>query len=88
VGIPKPYGGIRPGANLVLSDQVVFAALLQVLRRQIQPALEWSSPSKDYAYRLKKEQSHAQWFESYFTRWKAFDHDSLARLNKEASTVG
>jgi hypothetical protein len=87
VGIPKPYGGIRPGANLVLSDQVVFAALLQVLRRQIQPALEWSSPSKDYAYRLKKEQSHAQWFESYFTRWKAFDHDSLARLNKEASTV-
>lgn len=85
--IPKPHGGIRPGAVLDIADQLVYAGLIQVLRAHIQPTLESISPAKDYAYRLKKNHHDVNWFDSYFRRWKAFDQDSLFKIKREANSV-
>jgi hypothetical protein len=85
--IPKPHGGIRPGAMLDVSDQLVYAGLVQALRCHIQPVLESISPAKDYAYRLKKNHQDANWFDSYFRRWKAFDQDSLSKIKRGANSV-
>lgn len=85
--IPKPHGGIRPGAMLDVSDQLVYAGLVQALRCHIQPALESISPAKDYAYRLKKNHQDTNWFDSYFRHWKAFDQDSLSKIKRGANSV-
>lgn len=85
--VPKPHGGIRPGANLDLADQVVYAALLQHLRSHIGSALGWSRPEKDYAHVLHDDPSSTAWFQKRFQRWKAFDRDSLALIDKGLDVV-
>ncbi|MEZ4414853.1 MAG: RNA-directed DNA polymerase [Gemmatimonadota bacterium] len=77
VAAPKPHGAIRPGADLAIQDQVVYSALLQLVRGEVQPALEWADPPPDYAYRLLTDHTRRDWFQPYFPRWKAFDADSL-----------
>lgn len=85
--VPKPHGHIRPGTDLVLADQVVFAALLQDLRSVVQEALAWPSGSPDYSYQLRNDRTDRQWFAPHFARWRAFDNDSIERLDEGATFV-
>lgn len=81
VPIPKPSGLIRPGGDLTLADQVVFAALLEQMRPQIAEALGPHAGSRDYSYQLRADRNHREWFEPFFARWQAFDRDSAADLD-------
>ena len=82
VQVPKPHGAIRPGADLCLRDQVVYSALLHRMRDEIQRAVEWGDPHRDYAYRFRDDRGHAQWFVSFFRPWKAFDRESLRLIDE------
>jgi hypothetical protein len=85
--VPKPFGHIRPGADLTLVDQVMYSALVQILRPEIQSALEWRSGHPDYSYSLRRRRGDVEWFNSFFPRWKAFDNDSIRAIDKGASYV-
>jgi hypothetical protein len=85
--VPKAHGHIRPGTDLGLPDQVLFAALLQELRPQVQEALCWPGGSPDYSYQLRDDPDDRLWFAQHFARWRAFDDDSTERLNDGASFV-
>ena len=87
VQVPKPSSHIRPGADLHLEDQVVFAALLQQMRQRISAALGDPAHSPDYSYHLRADEAHADWFAPIFPRWRAFDHDSLAEVANGAVFV-
>jgi Reverse transcriptase (RNA-dependent DNA polymerase) len=85
--VPKPRGLIRPGADLTIEDQVVYAALLQQMRPQISTALFFPDGSPDYSYGLRSNTASIEWFEPHFPRWKAFDADSIALLDAGATHV-
>jgi hypothetical protein len=87
VPVPKPHGHIRPGADLSLSDQVVYAALVEHMRPQIADALGPRSGNPDYSYQLRADGAHAHWFEPFFGPWRAFDRDSAAALNNGVQFV-
>jgi hypothetical protein len=87
ISVPKPVGHIRPAADLQLSDQVVYAALLQTMRPAIATALDGSIATRDYANHLRGNAGHAEWFEPYFARWRAFDRDSVRSIEEGAEFV-
>jgi hypothetical protein len=87
VPIPKPLGQIRPGADLRLIDQVVYAALLQAMREPVTSALGSSAGSVDYSYQLRSDPAHVEWFEPFFPRWQAFDRDSVQAIDDGAQFV-
>lgn len=80
IPVPKPYYHVRPGADLALSDQVVYAGLLQHMRPQVTEALGSRSGSPDYSYQLRSDRLDPHWFESFFGPWRAFDRDSTEAL--------
>ena len=81
IAVPKPHCHVRPGADLTLSDQVVYAALVEHMRAQIAEALGPRSGNPDYSYQLRSDRLHAHWFEPFFGPWQAFDRDSAAALD-------
>ena len=85
--VPKPQGHVRPGGVLTLEDQVLYSALVQQLRAQIQPALQPAAGSPDYSYQLRSKVEHLEWFEQFFPRWKAFDADSINHIDAGATHV-
>lgn len=87
VAAPKQHGHVRPGADLHLADQVVYAALLEQMRPQIAAALGPSSGSRDYSYHLRADATHTEWFEHFFARWQAFDRDSVLAIDQGAQFV-
>jgi hypothetical protein len=80
--VPKPGGQVRPGADLVIADQVLYSALVQVLRSPIQDALAWRDGHPDYSYTLRRAQDGIKWFENVFRRWKAFDAHSIDLIDQ------
>lgn len=87
IPVPKSFGQIRPGADLPIADQVVFAALLQRIRAPVSAAVGDAADSPDYSYHLRGDQQHMEWFEPFFTRWQAFDRDSVAAIDAGANFV-
>lgn len=87
VPVPKPFGHIRPGADLCIADQVVYAALVEQIRPQIADALGPGPGSRAYSYHLRSERTHAQWFEPFFPLWQAFDRDSVLAIEEGAQFV-
>ena len=85
--VPKPSGHVRPGGVLTLEDQVLYSALVQRMRAQIQPALQQLSGSPDYSYSLRAKQEQLEWYDPFFPRWKAFDSDSIRHIDAGASHV-
>jgi hypothetical protein len=77
VPAPKPGFLVRPGADLSLEDQVVFAALVADIRPQLQEAFSWEGEHPDFAYRLHDETTDVEWFQRYFPLWKRFDSRSI-----------
>jgi hypothetical protein len=87
VPMPKPGGLTRPGGDLNLADQVVFAALVQQLRPLIAGAIGDPTASPDYAYHLRANSTHDEWFEPHFQRWLAFARDSVVEIDSGAEFV-
>ena len=83
----KPKGAIRPGGDLWLADQVIYAALMADARPQIQAALQWGNPTPDFAYRLRDNPREVPWFENFFANWKAMSNFSLKCIEDGYSHV-
>ena len=87
IQVPKPYAHVRPGADLALQDQVVYAALIEAIRTQVREALGPHTGSPDYSYQLREDRNHSHWFEPFFGRWRAFGRDSAAELDHNVAFV-
>jgi hypothetical protein len=75
-------GHTRPGGDLHLSDQVVYAALVQHMRPAISNSFGVPAASRVYSYHLRADSRHTEWFESFFPRWRAFDRDSVRAIDE------
>jgi len=85
--VPKPYGHIRPGADLSIADQVVYNAIVEQMRQPIVEGLGPNAGSRDYSYHLRENRNDRRWFEAFFARWQAFDRDSVAAIDDGAEFV-
>ncbi len=85
--MPKAGGLIRPGGDLELADQVVFAALVQQMRATIDATLGDPQTSPDYSYHLHRNPTHEEWCEPFFPRWVGFAHDSVAAIDEGAQFI-
>jgi hypothetical protein len=78
---------IRPGARLLLKDQVVYAATVQRLYQSAWDFLRVRKDPKDFAYLLMAPEK-VPWFQqTAFSSWKAFQKVSLERLDHGTEAV-
>jgi hypothetical protein len=83
----KPNGGIRPGGILPLRDQTVYTALVGTLSEKIRLALSWNGETVDFSYPISTRIHDPEWFANYFPLWRAFETESLNRINDWANPI-
>jgi hypothetical protein len=84
--IPKDAGGVRPGALLSLSDQVAYTAIVGAMLPNIENALNWSIPPKDYSYQLRRT-GELEWISVPTWCWEQFRSRSNQLLDSGATVV-
>jgi hypothetical protein len=85
--VPKEKGLIRPGSQLSLSDQIVYAACLSACLPYIHKAIFWAQGTVDFSYRLAIEPNNPVWFRNRFEGWEEFRKNSLAKIDEGISYV-
>ncbi len=85
--VPKEKGLIRPGSQLSLSDQIVYAACLGACLPYIHKAIFWAQGTLDFSYRLAIDPNNPQWFRNRFEGWEEFRKKSLSKIDEGISYV-
>lgn len=82
VPVPKQSGLIRPGADIRIQDQIVYSAAVRVACPFIRETLRWEGDHPDFAYRLRDNDNHTEWFKPHYPQWKEFDARSLEVMER------
>jgi hypothetical protein len=85
--VPKGKGLIRPGSQLSLADQVIYAACLGACLPFIHKTLLWAQGIVDFSYRLAIDPGNPQWFRSRFKGWEEFRKKSISKIDEGFSYV-
>ena len=84
--VPKPFGGIRPGAFLNCRDLTVYAACVGVCLGRIRNELSWAK-NIDYSVPIVESDNETAWLRNPFKGWRDFRTQSLVLLEKATHVV-
>lgn len=84
---PKAGGLVRPGADLALTDRLVYLGLVTAAFPKIHAALMWSQDVVDFAYRFQRSAQRRDWLRNQYEGWKRWRTKSLDALDAGATHV-
>ena len=85
IEVPKAGNHIRPGAHLLLEDQVLYHMAAAELLPAVRPALKWSDGTIDCSYRLPATDTGRLFEKNTRAGWGDFDKATLAKLEGGAA---
>ena len=85
--VPKEKVLVRPGSQLSLRDQIVYAASLGFCLPSIHKTIFWAQGTVDFSYRLAIYPNNPQYFRNRIEGWEEFRKKSLSKIDEGISYV-